>query len=143
MTQQETSGTVSRRRRWLAVVAAVAAAVAVWAVATFGLGVDVREPQRTGQARDLGAAKVVGVTAVVSLAGWALLAVLERFSARARRWWAAIAVVVAVASLVAPLTAAGVTGSSRVVLAGLHLIVGAVLIPLLYRSSPNRKEQAR
>lgn len=142
----ETQGTGSRRRRLerlLAVVAAVVAALLVWAVARFGLGVDVREPQSSGPARQLGAVTVVVASAVASLAGWALLATLERFTARAARRWAMIAAVVAVASLVAPLTAPGIAASSRIVLGLLHLVVGAVLIPLLYRSSRSREEQAR
>jgi len=75
-----------RRTRLLAVVGSALAAVAVWAVAEFGLGINVREP-----AGDVGAANVVFASVVASLAGWALLALLERVTARAARWWPAIA----------------------------------------------------
>ena len=88
-----------RRTRLLAVVGSALAAVAVWAVAEFGLGINVREP-----AGDVGAANVVFASVVASLAGWALLALLERVTARAARWWPAIATTVALLSLVAPLT---------------------------------------
>lgn len=144
-TLETQTGSRPRRiaRRLMAVVAAVVAALVVWAVARLGLGLDVREPQWSGTARDVAAVNIVVLSAVASAAGWALLAVLERFSARAGRWWARIAAVVAVASLVGPLTVPGITASSRVVLGLLHLVVGAVLIPLLYRSSPSRKEQVR
>lgn len=83
------------------------------------------------------------VAAVASLASWALLAVLERCPARAARWWLVVATVFMVASLIGPLTVPDVPGSSRVVLAILHVVVGAVLIPLLYRSARHRKEQRR
>ncbi len=119
-----------RRTRLLAVVGSALAAVAVWAVAEFGLGINVREP-----AGDVGAANVVFASVVASLAGWALLALLERVTARAARWWPAIATTVALLSLVAPLTMPGVTTSSRVVLALLHLVVAATLIPLLSRTA--------
>lgn len=146
MTRPETSGTESRRRRLarlLAVIAAVVSAVGLWAVARFGLGIDVQEPQRPSGTRGLAVASVVIITALASFAGWALLAVLERFTNRAARWWAVIATLFAVISLIGPLTAPGIPASSRVVLALLHLVVGAALIPLLYRSSPSRMEQLR
>jgi hypothetical protein len=104
------------------------------------LGIDVQEPPRggSGPIRDLAAGNVVFASALASLAGWALLAVLERVTTRARTIWTSIAVVVAVLSLGGPLTAAAVTTASRAVLAALHVVVAAVLIPLLARTSPSR-----
>lgn len=142
METQETRNRRRRLARLLAVLAAAVAALVVWAVARFGLGVDVQEPQSSGQARQLAAINVVVASVLASLAGWALLAALERFIAHAARRWAMVAVVVAVVSLAGPLTASGITASSRVVLVLLHLVVGAVLIPLLHRSSPSRTEQS-
>lgn len=142
-TEPNTTGAGPRRRglaRTLAVVATIVAAVAVWAVARFGVGIAVSEPQWSGPPTDLPVTDVVLVSAVVSLAGWALLAILERFTARAAHWWVTIAALGAVVSLLGPLTAPGVGGSSRVVLVLLHVVVGAALIPLLYRSSPTRSE---
>ena len=49
-----------------------------------------------------------------------------------------IAVLVAVVSLVGPLTTPGFTTPGRLVLGLLHLVVGAVVIPLLRRSSTSR-----
>ncbi len=139
-----TAGTAEGGRwkpRLMAVAAAVLAALAIWAVADLALGVDLREPSFAGpeSTGDIGAANVVIASAIASLAGWGLLAVLERMTARARTVWAVIATLVTVASLGAPLTGAGVTAANRVVLVLLHLVVGAVLIPLLYRTSRSRR----
>lgn len=132
-----------RLARALAVLAAVAAAVALWTIARFALGVDVREPRWSGPPVELEAVNVALASVVAALAGWALLAALERFTARAARWWAMIAAVIAVASSLGPLTTPGLAWSSRLVLVLLHLVVGAVLIPLLYRSSPSREWVSR
>jgi hypothetical protein len=141
VTATPTGATTGARRvsRLLAVGAAVVAALAVWAVAALALGIDVQEPPRgAGPVRDLAVGNVVLASAVASLAGWALLAVLERVTTRARTIWTSIAVVVAVLSLGGPLTAAAVTTANRAVLAALHVVVAAVLIPLLARTSPGR-----
>ena len=58
---------------------------------------------------------------------------MERRAARARRIWTGIAFVVVVLSLSLPLTA-GITMSSKVALALMHVAVAAVLIPGLRRS---------
>ena len=136
--------TQDRRRalwRLLVVAATVVAALAVWAVATYVVGVDVRSPQSS--APQVGVASIAVVSAAAALAGWALLAVLERFATRAVRWWAVIATVVTVASLVAPLTTPGFSMSGRVVLMLEHLVVGTVVIALLHRSSPSQDEGSR
>lgn len=73
---------------------------------------------------------------LVVLAGWGLLALLERVAARARDLWAVIAVVVLIGSLGGPLSGTGVTTANRWALVGLHLVVGVVLVRLLYRTSP-------
>jgi hypothetical protein len=70
-----------------------------------------------------------------ALAAWALLALLERLTARARTIWTIVAVVVLVASLGTPLLGSGVTAANRAVLELLHLAVGAVLIPALRRTA--------
>lgn len=70
---------------------------------------------------------VVIAAAVSALAGWALLALLERLTTRARTAWTAIAVVVLLLSLLVGPTA-GISGSAKAGLALLHLAVGAVVI---------------
>ena len=82
------------------------------------------------------------VSGLLSCAGWGFMAVLERLTARARRVWLVIAVAALVLSLGTPLAGVGVTLANRLVLMLMHLAVGSVLIPALYRSSPRREENA-
>jgi Family of unknown function (DUF6069) len=74
------------RARALAVVAAVPAALAVWLVTDPLLGVDLAAPTRPGsqELQSITPALVAGTSLVAALAGWALLALLERFTARPR-----------------------------------------------------------
>ncbi|MBQ0993059.1 hypothetical protein KBX08_23580 [Micromonospora sp. H61] len=74
-------------------------------------------------------------TAVAALAGWALLAVLERRTNRSRVWWTSIAVAVLLLSLVVG-PPSGVGGGAKATLALLHLSVGVILILGLPRSRP-------
>ena len=73
---------------------------------------------------------------VAGLAAWLALALLERLTRHARAAWVALATLVLAASLGAPLSGRGIDGGSRLVLALLHLTVGALLIVLLARTSP-------
>jgi hypothetical protein len=128
-----------RRARALAVIAAALAALAVWLVTDPLLGVDLAAPTRPGSEELLSItpALVAGTSLVVALAGWALLALLERFTARARTVWTAIALLVALLSLAGPLsTLASTTAANAVALALMHLAVAAVLIPILAGTSP-------
>ncbi|MDU0302901.1 DUF6069 family protein [Streptomyces sp. PAL114] len=78
---------------------------------------------------DLGAAPVAVVALLASLAGWALLAALERFGVRrARAVWTGVAVAVLTVSFL-PLTGDGMDTATRTALALMHLAVAAVLIP--------------
>ncbi|WP_410821042.1 DUF6069 family protein [Micromonospora sp. 050-3] len=119
--------------------AAVTAGAIVVAVTEFALlhsaaGVDlaVRSANST---RQVTVAAVVVATAVAALAGWALLAVLERRSNRSRVWWISIAVAVLLLSLVLG-PPSGVGGGAKATLALLHLSVGVILILGLPRSRP-------
>jgi hypothetical protein len=56
--------------------------------------------------------------------------------------WLVIAVAALVLSFGTPLAGAGVTLVNRLVLMLMHLAVGSVLIPALYRSSPRRIEDS-
>ncbi|MCG5458248.1 DUF6069 family protein [Micromonospora sp. PSH03] len=119
--------------------AAVAAGAIMVAVVEFALldsaaGVDlaVRSADST---RQITVAAVIVATAVAALAGWALLAVLERRTNRSRGWWTSIAVAVLLLSLaVGP--PSGVGGGAKATLALLHLSVGVILILGLPRSRP-------
>ncbi|MEU8157437.1 DUF6069 family protein [Micromonospora sp. NPDC048986] len=119
--------------------AAVAAGATVVAVVEFALlnsvaGVDlaVRSANST---RQITVAAVIAATVVAALAGWALLAVLERRTGRSRVWWTSIAVIVLLLSLVVG-PPSGVGGAAKATLALLHLSVGVILILGLPRSRP-------
>jgi hypothetical protein len=125
----------SRRRiRALAVAGAVLAAVVVWAVGDPLLGNDLVVKQPEQEAIDLGAGAVVVVTLVSSLLGWALLAALERLTSRAGGIWTVAAVLVLAVSFV-PIIGVEASGGSKAVLVLLHLVVGAVIIPVFARTT--------
>jgi hypothetical protein len=128
------------RARLLAVAGAVAAAVVVWLVAVPIFGVDLMGPEGPGATtlKPIILPAVVVMSLGSSLAGWALLAVLERITSRARTIWTVAAVAVLAVSYSAPLFGAGVPTASRITLAVMHTVVAAVLVPLLRRSSPTR-----
>jgi|HubBroStandDraft_4_1064222.scaffolds.fasta_scaffold63850_2 hypothetical protein len=125
------------RTRALGVGGAVLAAVAVWVVAVPLLGVHLLVRFGSGAAETVGVDYVIGATLIASLAGWALLALLERRTSRARSIWTVVAIVVLLASVSLPLSIATTTGS-KTVLALMHIAVAAVLIPVLRRVAPSR-----
>jgi hypothetical protein len=133
--------TIGRRTaRLMAVAAAVVAALAVWLVAELAFGMELQAPalDGSGKASDISALDVAIVATLLSLAGWGLLALLERLTAHARRAWLIVAPLALVLSLGTPLSGTGVSSANRIVLVLLHLAVGAVLIPALYRTSPGK-----
>ncbi|MGW5556966.1 DUF6069 family protein [Micromonospora sp. NPDC003944] len=119
--------------------AAVAAGAVVVAVAEFALvhsaaGVDLTV--RSGSStRQVTVGAVIAAAAVAALAGWALLAVLERLTIRARVWWTSVAVVVLLLSLLLG-PPSGVGGGAKATLALLHLSVGVILVLGLPRPRP-------
>jgi hypothetical protein len=134
-----TPTTRPRRARALAVIAAALAALAVWLVTDPLLGIDLTGTTRPGsqELMSITPALVAGTSLVVALAGWALLALLERFTARARAIWTAIAVLFALLSLAGPLSIlASTSAANALALALMHLAVAAVLIPMLAGTSP-------
>ncbi|WP_035737061.1 DUF6069 family protein [Glycomyces arizonensis] len=120
----------TRIRRLLIVLGACAAALALWAVAVPVAGVDLAVDQG-GTETAVGPGLVAASSLAAGLAGWALLAVLERSAARAGRIWTIIAVTVLAISALGPLGAIGAAATS--VLLGMHVVVAAVLIPGLAR----------
>ncbi len=120
-------------RRAAAVAGAVVAPVLIWVAATL-LGVDLAVRQGSPTPVPVGLVAVVGASLLASLVGWGLLALLERWTARAARWWTTVAVVVLVLSLSGPLTGA-VDLTSGIVLALMHVAVAAVLVPVLRGTS--------
>ncbi|MEU5669267.1 DUF6069 family protein [Micromonospora sp. NPDC047753] len=117
-------------------VGAIVVAVVEFALLRPAAGVDlaVRSANST---RQITVAAVIVATAVAALAGWALLAVLERRTNRSRVWWTSIAVAVLLLSLVLG-PPSGVGGGAKATLALLHLSVGVILILGLPRSRPER-----
>ncbi|MEV0352106.1 DUF6069 family protein [Nonomuraea sp. NPDC050680] len=113
--------------RLLTVIGAVAAALAVWAVVHLLGGVAL-----VSTSGEVTAGAVIVAALVVGLAGWGLLAVLERVTARSRTVWTWIAAVFLVVSLAGPLTM-GTTGAAKATLAALHVVTAVVLIGLLPR----------
>ena len=108
----------------------MAAAAAVAGEAVFfalynGAGIDLAV--RTGNGVDhVGPIAVAVMSVVAALAGWGLLALLERAAARGRLSWTIVAAAVFVVSLLG--SAGGVGTSAKLGLAALHLTVAAVLI---------------
>ena len=141
-TTTTTTGTASRRRsrRLRAVAAGVLAAVVGWVIIEGVAGVDLRAPAFDGTTatQDIGLGAVIFTSLIASLAAWGLLAALERYSSRPRRDWTILAVAGLVLSLGGPLSGTGIDATERGLLALLHLIVAAVLIPLLYRTATAR-----
>ena len=118
--------------------AAVAAAVAVWAVAEMAL-TDLRQPGFDGAApQELGVTSVAIAAVVGAALAWASLFVLERVTSHGRRLWLGLAVLVLLVSMGGPFSGEGVSLGNRLVLALLHVTVAAVLIPGLYRTSGRR-----
>ena len=89
------------------------------------------------EAETVGVDYVVGASLIASLAGWALLALLERRTPRARSIWTVVAIVVLLVSVSLPLSIATTTGS-KTVLALMHVAVAVVLIPVLRRGATSR-----
>ncbi|HVM13252.1 MAG TPA: PPOX class F420-dependent oxidoreductase [Egibacteraceae bacterium] len=125
-----------RRTRLVAVTGAVTAALTVWAATEILLGVDLRSPAFGAQpSHDIGAANVVVAATAASLAGWVFLAVLERFTSRARVVWTVTALLVLLVSLGSPLGGEGISPVIQAALVSMHLAVAAVLTPVMGRTS--------
>jgi hypothetical protein len=115
-------------RRAAVVLGAAVSALSLWAGA--GGHPTVRSG---GSVHPVGAVSVLVASVVAGLAGWALLAVLERATSRALLPWTVIAVLVFLLSLVSAATA-GVGAGSKGTLLGLHCIVFAVLVAGFWRT---------
>lgn len=128
------------RNRWRlgAVVGIVLINLVIWAIAVLFLGVELQATSGPGstelEAVPLGA--VVLMSLCTSLAGWGLLAVLERLIRPARTAWTVIALSVLIISYGGPLLGTGIPTGSRITLALMHTAVAALLIPVLRRTSP-------
>jgi hypothetical protein len=122
-----------RRTRALAVVAAAAATLTVWTIAHPVAGVDLVVDSGSGPTTVTPGAVVI-TTVVAGLAAWALLALAERRLRRAAAVWSGVAGAVLLISLLGPIgSAAGAAATAALVV--MHVVTGAVLIPLMALSS--------
>lgn len=122
-----TARDIACMRAWRAsiVVGAAASATIAWTFLDKVSGVDMAV--KSGNSTNhVGVAAVAIVALGVGLAGWGLLAWLERGAKRPRRTWTMIAVAVFVLSLLGPL--GGVDGAAKASLAALHLTVATIII---------------
>ncbi len=102
------------------------AALGTWALAVPLGGVDLAVRQG-GATQHVGPGSVAVASVVAGLAGWGLLALLERFTRRPRRIWTIVAVVTLLLSLVlGPL--GGIGTAAMATLAALHVVVAASLL---------------
>ena len=128
--------TARTRARALTVLAAALAALAFWALARLVLDVELTVGAGTAS-REVGVAAALGTALLAGALGWALLALLERVTSRARTVWTAVAFGVLLLSLGGPFTSGtGTVGTTVLVL--LHLLVGTVLIVGLRRTAAGR-----
>jgi hypothetical protein len=126
--------TTSARTSVAAVLGATAAAVAIWAVAT-AAGADLTVSFGPGQPiQKITVVNVVVAALVGSLAGWGLLALLRRFTTKARAIWTVTAIVAALLSLAGPLSTISSPGT-KAWLVSMHLAVATVLIVVLRRQT--------
>jgi hypothetical protein len=132
-------------RRPAAVLSSGLAALLVWAVAHLMFGIPVRRPTFDGAVppQTVTGPVVLVVSLLLSSAGWTLLCLLERVSARPRRAWTMAALLVLLVSLAAPLSGGGAGVADRATLVMLHLVVGVVLIPPLAASAVTRRRPTR
>lgn len=120
----------TRIRRPVAVLAATAGALLLWTAAAPLAGIDLTVDQ-AGTPLTIGPVLITLAGLAVGFAAWGLIAVLERFTARAALVWSIIAAVVLAISLTGPLAAA--TTAAMLVLMGMHVLTGGLLIAGLVR----------
>jgi hypothetical protein len=123
-----------RTSRAVAAGLAAAGALLVWLVADPLLGVDFAVT-KSGTTTVVGPAMVLFMALGVSLVGWAFLALLERFTASARRTWLVTASAVLLLSFAMPFNSGEIATDAKVSLVLMHVAVGAALIPLYARTA--------
>lgn len=133
--------TNARILRPAAIGVALLANLAYVLVLTYVAGYDLRTPAALGRpAQSIVISVVIAASVVPALLGWGLLELLElleRFvPRRATAIWEALTALVFVASL--PFNGAGVTTSDQLLLALMHLIVAAAVIPAFVITSLRR-----
>jgi hypothetical protein len=126
----------SRSRALCAAGGTLAAALA-WIVEVPLLGTHLNVRFGTGHLQTIAIGQVIGVTVAASLAGWLLLALLERRTPHARARWTVAALAALAASLALPLAAATSTSAAAGLIV-MHVTVGAAVIPAMARTARPR-----
>lgn len=122
----------TRRTRLAAIGVTTATSLAAWLLMAPISGRDLKVKHGTDTAT-VGPLDVVVVSLLAGLAGWGLLAFLERrHTERPLHVWALTARCVLALSLLGPL-GTGI-GSAKLALASLHLLAGGVLITLMHKT---------
>jgi hypothetical protein len=125
---KSSGATGTTKMRALTLLVALAVAMALWGIVR-AVGVPLEVPQGPGGPPLVINPLMVVLTVVLpGLVGWAILAALERFTARARLIWLSGALIVLAVSLV-PLVMPGPALDTRIGLGIMHLAVPAVVIP--------------
>jgi Family of unknown function (DUF6069) len=136
------SAAPSLRRHAYAVGGAVLATALLWAAAR-GLGVELHVDPGDGRpAQVVGLPLIAGVTLVVSLLASATRAGLDRLTDRAPAVWTGSAVIVLLVSFV-PVLYVEASDGAKATLASMHLVVAAILVPLLGRRNGDRTPATR
>ena len=123
--------------RLIGLAAAVLLAEVVGLTAQFVFGVHLQAPAGTVAANPVEITPVMIAVAsgVGALAGWAVLAFLERRTPHARRYWLPLALAALIGSLAfGPLAGTGVGVPDRTALALMHLTVALAVMAALYRT---------
>ncbi len=116
---------------------AVGVALIWWAILSQAAGIDLQA--RQGSVMHINGVSVFVATLATSLAGWGLLAVLERRTPNARNVWTLVATIFCITSLGSPLLN-GIGVDAKLALASLHLVVGTIVILGLRRTALTARE---
>lgn len=142
-TDRATPAARARRRHRAAVAAAATGSAVALGLVARALAVELVVDMDNGQPpMEIGVALIGGFSLAASLAGWATLAALERWTPRASSSWTVLATAVFVLSLI-PIPLADAAGDVKVLLTAIHVAVAVVLIVGLRRSAHSRVDQPR
>jgi hypothetical protein len=131
-TAQHGSASARRRARASAAGGATIANIAVWTIAS-AFGVDFKLADSTGEAV-VNLPTTIAFTLLFGMLGWGSLALLERFTRRARTVWTALATAVLLLSFV-PICLEHASTGTKISLSLIHLTVAAVIVPVMRRSA--------
>lgn len=132
------TGVPDRLARATAVAVGLLANLVYMLILTSFFGYNLKTPAVFGLPAQSVLVSLVSASSIVpTLLGWALLELLERFAPRrATVVWTVLAVLTLVGSL--PYNGAGISVPDQLLLALMHLIVGAVVIPTFVITSARR-----